>query len=82
MKNLTFSAELTSKVKNNWLTIENKEEFKECKTNSDWCLTFARVSNITEFEQGLQTEIVIALLNCNSISDIMSEITIKQLSNK
>lgn len=68
MKNLKFSTELTNKVKNNWLTIENKEEFKQCKTNSDWCLTFARVSNMTELEQGLQMDIV--------------NTTIKQLSNK
>ena len=58
MKNLRYSTEIANKVKKNWLTIKYKEEFKQCKSNADWCLTFARVSNMKDSEKDLQKIIV------------------------
>ena len=45
------------KVKENLLFKENKIEFSKCKTDSDICLTFVRISNVTNSEKGLAMEI-------------------------
>lgn len=57
MKDYNFSSELVNRVKKNWLTKENKQEFKNLKNNNDVCLTFVRVSNMTGREKMLSDEI-------------------------
>ena len=64
----TFKKETIDKVNNNWLTRDNTQEFTQCKTDSDRCLTFVRVSNMTGNETGLGF-------------DIASQV-IKQITNK
>ncbi len=56
MKDFNFTSELINRVKKNWLTKENKQEF-ENKNNNDVCLTFVRVSNMTGCEKMLSNEI-------------------------
>ena len=53
----TFAQEIIERVKTNWLTESNKHEFEKCETDSDLCLTFVRVSNMTDRETGLADEI-------------------------
>lgn len=61
--NFNYSNELTNKVKNNWLTLENMELFIDCKTNNEFCLTFVRLSNKKNCELGLSGKITDVLLN-------------------
>ena len=63
MLNFNYSNELTNKVKDNWLTKENKELFVDCKTNNDFCINFARLSNEKELELSLSGKIIDVLLN-------------------
>ena len=60
--NFNYSNELTNKVKNNWLTLENKSLFVNCKTNNDFCLTFVKLSNKKELELSLSGKITDVLL--------------------
>ena len=53
-----YSDELTNQVKKNWLTLENKNLFIECKTNNDFCLTFARLSIQKNCELSLSGKII------------------------
>ena len=52
-----FNKQTVSRVKNNWLYKENSAEFIQAKTDSDICLIFARVSNMTGNETGLAFDI-------------------------
>ena len=52
-----LKTETIQKVKKNILFKENKVEFSQCKTDSDICLTFVRISNVTNSEKGLAMEI-------------------------
>lgn len=52
-----FNKQTVLRVKDNWLYRENSAEFIQAKTDSDICLTFARVSNMTGNETGLAFEI-------------------------
>jgi hypothetical protein len=61
------------KVKENLLFKENKVEFSQCKTDSDICLTFVRVSNINNSETGLAMEIA---------EQIISQVNHKQNKTK
>ena len=62
----TFSQELVDTVKNNWLISDNKQEFNMCETDSDWCITFVRVSNMVGLETGLASKI--SKIVCEQIS--------------
>jgi hypothetical protein len=61
--NFNYSDELTNRVKKNWLTLVNKELFTDCKTNNDFCMTFARLSNKKELELSLRNKIMDVLLS-------------------
>lgn len=50
---LKFEQSIIDRVNDNWLTKENAIEFENCQTDSDRCLTFVRVSNMTGDEQML-----------------------------
>jgi len=56
--NFNYSNELTNRVKKNWLTLENKHLFKDCKTNNDFCITFARLSIEKKCESMLGDKII------------------------
>ena len=59
-----FNTETIEKVKNNWLFKENQPEFSQCKTDSDFCLTFVRVSNMNNrIESGLARDIAKQVIN-------------------
>lgn len=51
----TFSQQTIDKVKTNYLITQ--PEFKDCVTDSDYCLTFFRVSQRLGVETGLAQEI-------------------------
>lgn len=57
MQLFNFSTELVEKVKNNWLVKDNANEFVNCKTSDQWCLTFFSVANKTGFETSIANEI-------------------------
>jgi|TARA_R110000803_G_C11760175_1_gene293802 hypothetical protein len=61
--NFNYSNELTNKVKDNWLTLENKELFINCKKNNDFCMTFVKLSNKKQLELSLSGKIIDVLLN-------------------
>jgi|11BtaG_2_1085332.scaffolds.fasta_scaffold11684_5 hypothetical protein len=59
-----FNTETIEKVKNNWLFKENQLEFSQCKTDSDFCLTFVRVSNMNDgSESSLVQDITNQVIN-------------------
>jgi hypothetical protein len=53
-----YSDELTNRVKKNWLTLENKDLFVDCKTNNDFCIVFARLSVQKNCERMLSDKII------------------------
>jgi hypothetical protein len=57
-KQFNFSEEIVLKVKNNWLSKENKEAFDYCKTDSDRCIAFFRLSVMDGCETSLGDKIM------------------------
>jgi hypothetical protein len=52
-----FSKSLVEQVKSSYLRTLNPMEFEGCKTDTDLCLTFFRVSNELNLETGLASRI-------------------------
>ena len=63
MTHIKFSTDTFKKVMNNHLTWNNIEEFDNCKSQADYCITFVRVSNMTNSETMLADEIAKEYLN-------------------
>lgn len=53
-----YADELTNRVKQNWLTLENKDLFEKCKNNNDFCIAFARLSIERNCERMLGDKII------------------------
>lgn len=57
-KQFNFSEEIVAKVKKNWLSKENEEAFDYCKTDSDRCIAFFRLSVMHGCETSLGDKIM------------------------
>lgn len=59
MRTFNFSTELTNKVKNSQIVLNNSFQFEDCKTNQEWCEMFCEVSiKLGELDSNLVDEII------------------------